>query len=250
MIEWLIVICIGAIAVLLIRKYPSGGSGAKLFSKKRQAKRYIMPSFKRVFARKKHVEESQIIEAIVADQENIVSPKDIEAAKENYDAEDPALAKLLFEINEAINSNDYAAAEEKAIEAISQDKHCDMAYAFIAYVALKRGELENAKTAAETALKCSASNAMSYAVLGELYLVKEKYSEAIDNLLKAVMLDRNVASWYGLLGQAYLEVRQYAKSAKAFKRASGLDIDNREYRRLASIAEEKQMSHSHVFRSK
>lgn len=248
--EWLIVICVGAIAVLLIRKYPSAGNGKRLFAKKRQATKYRMPSFRRIFGRKKHIDESEIIEAIVADQEKIVSPKDIQTAKENYAAEDPALAKLLFEINESISINDYSFAEEKAIEAISQDKHCDMAYAFISHIALKKGELENAKTAAETALKCNPNNAMAYAVLGELHLVKEKYSEAIDNLLKAVMLDRNVASWYGSLGQAYLEVRQYAKSAKAFKRASSLDLDNKEYRRLALIAEEKQMSHSHVFRSK
>lgn len=248
--EIAIIIVVGAIVFLLIRKYPSRGVEKRIFKSSKPRNKFKIPSFNKIFIKKRHLEESEIIEALVADQDKVVSPRDIEIAKESYDADDPALAKLLFEADEAISENDYNLAEEKAIDAVAMDKHCDQAYAFIALVALKKGELENAKTAAETALKCSRQNAMSLAVLGEIYLTREKYSEAIDYLLKAVMLNRNNPVWYGLLGQAYLEVRQYAKSAKAFKRASSLDLDNKEYRRLASIAEEKQMSHSHVFRSK
>ncbi len=247
MLEAAIIICVGAIAFLLIRKYP--GSKKPVLVNKKDS-RINMASFSRVFARKRHVEEDEIRGAIVADQEDIVTPVELETAKQKYDAEDPEIAKLLFESSESIKSGDLNTAEEKAIQALTADKHCDQAYAFIASIALKRGEHENAKIAADTAVKCNPENPMSYAVMGEYYLIKEKYSEAIDNLLKAVMINRNEASWYGLLGQAYLEVRQFAKSAKAFKRASCLDLDNKEYRRLAAIAEEKQMSHSHVFRSK
>ncbi len=249
MLEAAIIVCVGAIAFLLVRKYP--GSKKPIVPKKEN--RISAPSFSsfsRLFAKKRHVEEDEIRGAIIADQDNIVSPKELETAKQEYDAEDPEIAKLLFEAGESVKAGDLNNAEEKAIQALSADTHCDQAYAFVASIALKRGEHENAKVAAETAIKCNPENAMSYAVLGEYYLIKEKYSEAIDNLLKAVMIFRNEASWYGLLGQAYLEVRQFAKSAKAFKRAAGLDLDNREYRRLAAIAEEKQMSHSHVFRSK
>ena len=246
MLEAAIIICLGAIAFLLIKKKPSGPKVSRPSRKINMS----VPSFSNIFAKKRHIEENEIIDAIVADQEEVISPKEIEVAKQSYDADDPAVAKLLYEANLHINEQDYNKAEEKAIMAISLDKHCDQAYAFIAHVALKRGEYENAKIAAETSQKCSSDNALSYAVIGEYFLIKEKYSEAIDNLLKAVMLNRNEAPWYGLLGQAYLEVRQFAKSAKAFKRAASLDLDNREYRRLAAIAEEKQMSHSHVFRSK
>ena len=246
MLEAAIIICLGAIAFLLIKKKPSSSR----FIKSSRKINVSMPSFNRIFSKKRRIEETEIIDAIVSNQEEVVSPKEIEEAKQSFDADDPAVAKYLYEANTLIKEQDYNKAEEKAIMAVSLDKHCDQAYAFIAYVALKKGEYENAKDAAETAQKCSPDNALSYAVIGEYFLIKEKYSEAIDNLLKAVMLNRNEAAWYGLLGQAYLEVRQFAKSAKAFKRASSLDLDNREYRRLASIAEEKQMSHSHVFRSK
>ncbi len=247
MLEAAIVICLGALIFILFRKAPKS---ERVFKKRIKKSRIDLPSFNKIFSKRRHVDESEIINAIVADQKTVITPKDIEMAQDSYSADDPELAKVLFEVNELININDYNSAEEKAISAISMDKHCDQAYAFIALISLKKGEHENAKIGAETALKCNKENAMAYAVIGEYFLIKEKYNEAIDNLLKAVMIDRNNAGWYGLLGQAYLEIRQYAKSAKSFKRASSLDLDNREYRRLATIAEEKQMSHSHVFRSK
>lgn len=247
MLEAAIVICLGALIFILLRKSPKS---ERVFKRRFPKSSIYLPSFNKIFSKRRHVDESEIINAIVADQKTVVSPKEIEMAQNNYSAEDPELAKILFEVNELIKINDYNSAEEKAISAVSIDKHCDQAYAFIALIALKRGEHENAKIGAETALKCNRENATAYAVIGEYFLIKEKYNEAIDNLLKAVMLDRNNAGWYGLLGQAYLEIRQYAKSAKSLKRASSLDLDNREYRRLALIAEEKQMSHSQVFRSK
>lgn len=246
MLEISIIICVGAIIFLLIRRYPRSGFG-DLIHKPKSSK---FSSMGNLFSRKRHVEEDEIREALQSDQGDIVSPNEIEEAKTSFQAEDPEVAKLLHEADQAVNVQDYSGAEEKAIEALSLDKHCDQAYAFVAFTALKKGELENADVAAKTALKCNAENAMAQAVIGEIFLTREKYTEAIDKLLKAVMLNRNNASWYGLLGQAYMEVRQFAKSAKAFKRAASLDLDNREYRRLASIAEEKQIAHSRVFRAK
>lgn len=249
MLEVGIIICIAAIIILLLRKYP--GNRPSLIAKPAK-KKVNMPSLhvNRLFARKRHIEEDEIRESLEEDQQQIVSPREIEEAKQEFDAEDPEIAKLLRAADEAIRTQDYNTAEEKAIEVLSLDQRCDQAYSFVAYVALKRGELENAAVAAKTALKCNPESAEAYAVIGEIDLTREKYTEAIDNLLKAVMQNRNKASWYGLLGQAYMEVRQFAKSAKAFKRAASLDLDNREYRRLASIAEEKQQSHSRVFRAK
>lgn len=249
MLEVGIVICIGAIIILLLRRYP--GNRPSLAAKK-PSRKLNFPSVpvNRLFSRKRHIEEEEIRETLEEDQENIVTPRQIEEAKQEFAADDPEIARLLHEADEAIKSLDYNTAEEKAIEALSLDQRCDQAYSFVAYIALKRGELENANDAAKTALKCNPESAEAYAVIGEIYLTREKYTEAIDNLLKAVMQNRNRASWYGLLGQAYMEVRQFAKSAKAFKRAASLDLDNREFRRLASIAEEKQLSHSRVFRAK
>ncbi len=250
MLEIGIIICVAAILLLLLRKYPK--SGASRTNKGLNVPRINFPKLptNRIFARKRHVEEEEIREAIESDQEEIISPKEIETAQDEFSTEDPKIAKLLREVNDALSNQDLPLAEDKAIEALSIDKKCDQAYSFIAYIALKRGELENAEIAAQTALKCNAENAQAFAVIGEVFLQKEKYTEAIDNLLKAVMLNRNNAEWYGSLGQAYMEVRQFAKSAKAFKRAASLDLDNREFRRLASIAEEKQQTHSRVFRSR
>lgn len=251
MLEVGIIICIAAIIMLLLRRYP--GATKSLFPAKREKEpRINIPKIPvgKIFSRRRHVEEEEMKGVLIEDQQDIITPREIEAAQEQYEIEDPEIAKLLHEADEALAVSDFNTAEEKAIAALSQDQRCDRAYAFVAYTALKRGELENANAAAKTALKCNTECADAYAVIGEIFLTREKYTEAIDNLLKAVMQNRNKASWYGLLGQAYMEVRQFAKSAKAFKRAAQLDLDNREYRRLASIAEEKQASHSRVFRTK
>jgi cytochrome c-type biogenesis protein CcmH/NrfG len=69
-------------------------------------------------------------------------------------------------------------------------------------------------------------------------------------LQKAVNLDRGIALWYAELGKAYMQVRQFAKATKALKRAASLDIDNKEYKELASEAEDKQRAHSTVYRYK
>ena len=45
-----------------------------------------------------------------------------------------------------------------------------------------------------------------------------------------------------------MEIRQFAKASKALKRAAQLDIDNKEYRNLAFLAEEKQKTHTRAFR--
>ena len=252
MLEVGIIICIGVIILLLIRHYPRSSGGSSSIPPRVGKSRISMPAFKanKIFSRRRHVEEEEIRVSLEQDQQQVVSPREIEQAQEVFETEDPEIAKLLHEADEAIREQDMNAAEEKAIKVLSLDQRCDKAYAFIALVALRKGELENANAAAKTALKCNPESADAHAVIGEIFLTREKYSEAIDYLLKAVMQNRNKPVWYGLLGQAYMEVRQFAKSAKAFKRAAQLDMDNREYRRLAAIAEEKQHSHSRVFRAK
>lgn len=246
MLEVGIIICVGAIIFILLRRYPRGARDVFQSGRKNSN----ISSFKKLFGHQRHIEEEEIRETLSMGQEEIVTPREIETASESFKAEDPIIAKLLHEANHALKNEDLAVAEGKALEAISQDIRCDQAYAFMALVALKKSEWENAGAAAKTAIKCNSENAQAYAVLGEIALSEERYTEAIDNCLKAVMLNRNNAAWYGLLGQAYTEVRQFAKSAKAFKRAASLDLDNTEYRRKAAVAEEKQNSHARVLRSR
>lgn len=207
-----------------------------------------MNFLQKLLAKRREREEKGIEEAITAGQRDLVSPKEIEDAQVAYFVEDPEVAQLLHESDEALKSGDLRQAEDKAIEAIARDKKCDQAYVFVGEVALKKQNLEDAKEAATTALKCNNENGFAYAILGEIFYREEKYTEAIEYFQRAVNYDRNNPDWQAGLGKAFLEVRQFAKAAKALKRASSLDIDNNEYKELAMEAEEKQRAHSKAYR--
>ena len=192
--------------------------------------------------------EEDIKEAIRSGQSGIVSPKEIRDAQDSYAAADPVVAKLLYEANEALEMKDFKKVEEKSIEAISIDLHCDQAYSFIARVAMEKKDYTDAAEAIKTALKCNDENGMAHAILGQIHYIKERYTEAIAEYQKAVNLDRNNAVWQAGLGKSYLQVRQFSKAAKALRRAASLDIDSKEYRTLAFEAEEKQKAHARAFR--
>jgi Flp pilus assembly protein TadD len=76
----------------------------------------------------------------------------------------------------------------------------------------------------------------------------ENLSDGVEYLQKAVTIDRGNAEWYFELGKAFMGVRQFAKAAKALKRAASLDMENKEYKELASEAEDKQRSHAGIYR--
>lgn len=192
--------------------------------------------------------EEELKEAIRSGQSGIVSPREIQDAQESYDAADPKVAKLLHEANEAYSAGDFKTVEDKAIEAISIDKRCDQAYAFVAQVAMERKDYADAEEACKIALKCNAENGLAHATLGQIYLAKERFTEAITEYQKAVNLDRNSAEWQAGLGESYMQVRQFSKAAKSLKRAASLDMDNKKYRDLAFEAEEKQRAHANAFR--
>ena len=235
------------VAFLVLRNYSKTGeesiaSGA--FKKESKFMNFI----KRILSKRREQTEKEIEEAIVSGQRDLVTPKEIEDAQATYYVEDPELAQMLHESNDALLAGDLRLAEDKAIEAIGKDKKCDQAYVFVGQVALAKENLEEASEAAETALKCNPENGFAHAILGEVYYVQEKYTEAIENYQKAVNFDRNNPDWQAGLGKAYSVVRQFAKAAKALKRAASLDIDNAGYKQLAIEAEEKQRAHSKAYR--
>ena len=247
MLEIAIIITVSLLIILLLKNYPkgydemtmSGGNESKMKIK------FISKLFEN---RRLRVEE-QIKQSLNNGMTETVSPKEVSNAQDDFGAKDPEIARLLFEANEALIKEDYSEVEKKSLEAISKDKKCDQAYAFIAQIALKKGDLSDSLEAAETSIKCNSDNALAHYVLGEVYFQTEKYNDSIDHYTKATHLSRTNAEWLAGLGKAFLEVRQFSKAAKALKRASMLDINNEEYKKLAVESEEKQKSHSRVFRS-
>lgn len=238
MLEVGILICVALILFLLIRNFPVGEDSLEL-PKENKLKKFLS----KLFQKRRERAEENILRSFEGNPE-IISPKDIEDVKESYDIEDPEIAKLLFEANDALTEGNLPQVEEKSLEAISKDKRCDQAYVFIARVALAKKQVSDAKEALETAIKCNPDNGLAHAILGEIFLDQEKYTDAINYFQKAVNLDRNNADFRAGLGKAFMMVRQYSKAAKALKRAASLDIDNKEYKELALEAEEKQRSHA------
>lgn len=196
----------------------------------------------------KKAKPEKIGEAILDDQDDVVAPSEIKNAQKVYMTDNPEVAKLLLEAEDFLEKNDLREAEELAISAISIEKKCSEAYVVVGKVAAVRGAFEDSKEAFKTALKCNAESGEAFFGLGQLELRNENYSSAIEYLQKAVNISRGEPVWCATLGKAYMEVRQFARAAKALKRAASLDIDNKEYKELASEAEDKQRAHASVFR--
>jgi tetratricopeptide (TPR) repeat protein len=248
LLELGIIICVTIVLILVLRNYSKTGNESIYIAKDNSTKGINMNFLKKILSKRREKAEKGIEEAIISGQRDIISPKEIEDAQATYFVEDPEVAQMLHESDDAFRAGDLKLAEEKAIDAIGKDKKCDQAYVFVGKVALLKQNYEEAKEAATTALKCNADNGFAYAILGEIYYKDEKYTDAIENFQKAVNYDRNNAEWQAGLGKAYMEVRQFAKAAKALKRAASLDIDNLEYKKLAMEAEEKQRAHSQAYR--
>lgn len=206
--------------------------------------------FSKLFKKKTPEDREDIIAVLEEDKYKIVAPAEVNEAQKAYNEADPEIAKTLYEADMAIARGDLREAEDLALDAILKDKKCAHSYVIIGKVAYSRGSFDDAKEAYKTALKSDSETAEAYYGLGQIELKDENFSEALLNLQKAVNIDRGVAEWYAELGKAYMQVRQFARATKALKRAASLDIDNREYKELASEAEDKQRAHSSVYRFK
>jgi tetratricopeptide (TPR) repeat protein len=170
--------------------------------------------------------------------------------QQKYHGLQPEIARLLCSADEALIANDLREAENKSIEVITKDKRSGEAYVIMGKVAFSRGEYADSKEAFETALKCNPELAEAYFGLGQINIREENYQDSIANFTSAVSFEKGKADWYVELGRAYMGIRQFAKAAKSFKKAAGIDIENREYKDLATEAEEKQRAHASVARMK
>jgi tetratricopeptide (TPR) repeat protein len=245
LLEIIIIVCLALALFLLLRHYPDANTLASFFGSNKFRK--FISEFK--FHRKK-ADNLSSVEAEIQKNNQFVAPSEVEAAISQFKVGDPEVARILHLSSEAFAANDLREAEDKALEAIGKEKKCAEAYVIIGKIAFSRGQFSDAKEAFKTALKCDKELGEAYYGLGKIELNDDNLSEAIDNLQKAIILEKGNADWYADLGRAYMQVRQYSKAAKALKRATSLDIDNKEYKDLASEAEEKQKTHSMYSRYK
>lgn len=244
MLEVVIIICLAIALFLLLRHYPDAKTLTGFFNSIR-FKKYFGE-----FARGIKKKDLVAMQAEIEKNNQVVAPSEVEEALTTFKVSDPEIARMLHLANEAYSLNDLRAAEDKAIEAISQDKRCAEAYVIIGKIAYSRGQFEDAESAFKTALKCDDELGEAHYGLGKIEFSKDNLTGSLEHLQKAIMLEKGHADWYADLGKAYVEVRQFAKAAKAFKKASNLDVENKEYKDLSNMAEEKIRTHSMVYRKK
>ncbi len=256
MLEIAIIICLAVILFLVLKNFPKtadfNAEENSLLELKKEVSNQEMkkPFFSKFFKQKSSLDKSDIIEEISKDNSKVIAPLEINEAQKAYKESDPEVAKILYEADLALEKGDLREAEEFALKAVVMDKKSSHAYVIIGQVAFSRGAFDDAKEAFKTALKCNPEAGEAYFGIGQIELRNENYSQALEALQKAVNMNRGIALWYAELGRAYMQVRQFSKATKALKRAASLDIDNKEYKELASEAEDKQRSHSAVYRYK
>jgi tetratricopeptide (TPR) repeat protein len=243
--EIIIIICFAIALFLLLRHYPEAKSGVNYFDKE-HLRRFIA-----AITRGRRLKKREVVEQVLEANPNVQLPHE-EVAKvvDSIREENKDLNGKLYEANQAYEADDLREAENLAIEAIVENKRCAPAYSLLGKIAFFRGQFDDAKEAYITAIKCDNSLGEAYFGLGRTELREENYTRALDNLQKSIALEGGHAEWYAELGKAFMGVRQYAKAAKVLKRASSLDIDNKEYRDLATEAEEKQRTHSYYTRGR
>lgn len=242
-----IIICLAIALFLVLRRYPEATERKRIRKIKINTAK-IFAFFHKFLVQNKERIMHEIKQEIIAKQPETLLVEEPEVEIDPYAELKPEIAKVLYEADEFLINNDLREAESRAIDAISKDKHCGHAYVIVARVALSRGEFDDAREALNVALKCDDQLAEAYLYLGRVCLRQENYQDALENTLGAVSLDRSNADWYAQLGEIYLGIRQFAKAAKAYKKAAAIDITNREYKDLASEAEEKQRAHASVSR--
>lgn len=246
MLEVVIIICLALALYLLLRHYPDAhGLGYYLNSENFKKSFSKLPLLK-MKPRPKAIKA--IEEEIQKGNQAVIAPIEIENVLQQYGEDDPELATLLRQANEAYDQGDLRTAEEKSLEVVGKNKRSAEAYTIIGKVSFSRGQFSDAKDSFKTALKCNDEAGEPYFWLGKLALRDDNLSVCIEYYQKAINFEKGYAEWYAELGKAYMEVRQYAKAAKVLKRATILDIDNKEYKDLAAEAEEKQRTHSYYTR--
>lgn len=248
--EIIIIICLGLALFLLLRHYPETGE-RNLTTESRKKIKQVFSYFSRFKKEKKVRSFEKSIETVIDEGKGeIVAPAELEDATKKFHEPDPEIAEALLKAEQSLEIGELRDSEDKALEVVAKNKRSAFAYLVLGKVAFSRGQFEDAKDAFKTALKCDRGLAEAFYYLGRIDLRNENMTGAIDNLQKSIYAEKGHADWYAELGKAYMEVRQYAKAAKVLKRASSLDIDNKEYRDLASEAEDKQRTHSVYTRGK
>lgn len=232
MLEIAIIVCIAAVFVIIVVRFPKTSSLSL-------AKKEISTDEESVILEAKKILNEKDPEELPEVQPAGVEPTD------ELDAYDDELSELLKSAREKIESGKYASAENILIDAICKNSKCAWAYERLGFIYLVMGKnLSDASESFLMATKLDSNNDKAWFGLGQIYFSGAHFHKAIDALSRAVNISRSDAQYQAALGKAYLEIRQYGKASNALRRASSLEISNLEYKKLASFAEDKHREHS------
>ena len=113
-------------------------------------------------------------------------------------------------------------------------------YALRGEIYTAMGLFDDALTAFEAAIDLSPLNPIRYRAAAEILLKRERYTETVTLLEKAVKLGLDFKELYHYLSQAYFAVKDYGKALKYVKSALQMDPENLMYLNQMGICYKNQ----------
>jgi tetratricopeptide (TPR) repeat protein len=128
--------------------------------------------------------------------------------------------------------NDYPNALKSCQRAVEIDANYAEAHRALGWIYRATGHNNDAIYAFNTAVKLEPDEGLAYLGMGVVYIDKDDFPAAINNLRKASALnidnEDDKLQLYKFMGYAYEKVKNYAESIRAFKEAAKLKMDDPE----------------------
>lgn len=165
---------------------------------------------------------------------------------------DSEIEAMLSQARVMIDDKEYAAAEEKALQAVRLEPRSVPAFELLGQLYLTTKEYNHAKEVYHYLLKLSGDSDAIYEHLGVADLGAGHLDEARDELQQAVNLNRTVASYHSELAQVYAQLDEPAKAFSSIQEATRLEPNNPKvldrYVEISIAAGKKQFAEDAVAR--
>ncbi|MEK7637159.1 MAG: tetratricopeptide repeat protein [Patescibacteria group bacterium] len=165
---------------------------------------------------------------------------------------DHEIAAMLEQARALVDDKEYAAAEEKALQAIRLEPRSVPAFELLGQLYLVTKEHGHAKEVYQYLLKLTGDSDAIYEHLGSADLGAGHLAEARDELQHAVELNRTVATYHLELAQVYTALGDAAKAFTSIQEAVRLEPNNPklldQYVEISIAAGKKQFAEDAVAR--
>lgn len=139
---------------------------------------------------------------------------------------DKDIAVILQQAQALLDDHEYAAAEEKVMQAVRFEPRSVPAFDFLGRLYLETKQYGHAKEVYQYLLKLTGESDAIYEHLGEAEQAEGNLDAAKDDLQQAVDLNRTVAQYHLELAQVYIELGEGGEAFTSIQEASRLEPNN------------------------